>query len=93
MSEKIIDNRKIYSYVIREDNAFSIHTSERESSSPYANGHRYFETLVFDYNPIAKTLGDLLYQHLGGSEMHNNIVRALFDDGNLFSLGNEKHDF
>lgn len=79
------DAPQIRSFVRQEgtNNWFVVITSERDSSSPVAEGHRYRECLVFAYDPKMGNYGDLLgnYECRGGLRMHFELCDSLWRTG------------
>lgn len=66
MSDKVIQ-----SYVWHDGNCFFVSTINRESSSPLAYGHKYAETMVWEYNYQTSVRGELI----GQSEDYANSTR------------------
>lgn len=74
----------IQSYVIRDNEAFFVSTTERESSALTAPGFRYNEIRVWEWNFEKRERGGLLYQEstvTGSIRKHQDIVNQLYNTG------------
>lgn len=60
----------IQSYVFLNNKAYFVSTINRQCSSPLAPDHVYAETLVWEWHPVSKTRGPLVWQ---GEDVFNNI--------------------
>ncbi len=81
MSDKVMQ-----SYVWHDGKCFFVSTINRESSEVLAYGHRYAETMVWEYDPETRERGDLVGQFDGVEGTigtHVSVCRKLNDTGSV----------
>lgn len=85
------DERVIKTYVWHEGSCFFVSTINRDSSSPYACGARYAETIVWAYNWELKKRCELLWTDSAGEgsiRAHQAMVERIHKTGD----GEPRHD-